>query len=172
MDRTPEFQILRYSPSLWYVSGELDVVTHERFAEAIASALADGGPVVFDMTAVSFMDSTAIGAMIRAVRAADTGCLILHGVRDSIRRTLEIIGVRALDRIHVNACGSDPYPRGHAVRDGDGSADLVRRLAEIRSTYEQLVRRETARVDRARAMRRDAVATRTRVRAMRGAAAA
>jgi anti-sigma B factor antagonist len=54
------------------VVGELDIVAGAAFDEAIGSALDDGcREVVVDLAQTTFLDSSGMGALIRAARAVD-----------------------------------------------------------------------------------------------------
>jgi anti-sigma B factor antagonist len=78
-------------------SGELDAFV-ERELEAAFEAASEGGPVVIDLAAVSFMDSTALGLLVRAVRSLDgkegaVRVVLPHG---TARRIFELT---TLDRV-------------------------------------------------------------------------
>ena len=54
--------------------GELDAYAAPELTERLAEAQADGAvPLVIDLTAVSFLDSTALGAVVRALKTAGDG---------------------------------------------------------------------------------------------------
>lgn len=77
------------------VKGELDMST----APSLAHALADAGPadatVVVDLSAVAFLDSSAIGTLITAGRARNEagGRLQIGGRSAIVERVLEITGL-------------------------------------------------------------------------------
>ncbi|MFL5767331.1 MAG: STAS domain-containing protein [Actinomycetota bacterium] len=92
------------------LTGELDIATVEVFREAVRPSVARGGPVLVDMTNLDFMDSTGVHAVIEIARALDVrGCLVLHGVRDPVKRLIEIVGISAIENIHVLPCDVDPF---------------------------------------------------------------
>src|SRR4051812_27350962 len=131
---------LRYTASLYFLSGELDLASEDYLDGFLTEAMADGGPVTVDMSAVTFMDSTAIEVFARVLSAAPSGCLILHGVKRSILRTMEIMGVDALPGLHVHPCDErDPYPMGGALLGAEGSKEAIRTLTETRKRYETVV---------------------------------
>lgn len=75
------------------VSGELDVATVERFDAAMDEAL-DAAPttLVVDMTAVTFLDSSGLASLLRALRRigfAD-GHLVLACANPTVLRLFEI----------------------------------------------------------------------------------
>lgn len=81
------------------VTGELDLSTSPQLADRLQQMLQDGArQVVIDMAGVSFMDSTALGALVVAHRDLNErgGLLSLAGVRRPIRNVLAITSV---DRI-------------------------------------------------------------------------
>ena len=54
--------------------GELDAYSAPELTERLAEAQGDGAlPLVVDLTAVSFMDSTALGVIVRALKTAGDG---------------------------------------------------------------------------------------------------
>ena len=133
----PDTNYLRYTASLYFLSGELDLASEEYLDGFLTDAMADRGPVTVDMSAVTFLDSTAIKVFTRVLSAVPSGCLILHGVRRSILRTMEIMGVDAVPGLHVHPCGErDPYPTGEALLGPDGSREAIQALAETRKRYD------------------------------------
>jgi anti-anti-sigma factor len=74
------------------LSGELDLSTAVELEEVLRDAVEDGGPILVDLSEVTFMDSTGIHAFLgAAVSLRGRGCLILHGERDRVRRVLDLI---------------------------------------------------------------------------------
>jgi anti-anti-sigma factor len=77
------------------IFGELDLATIDEFNKAIDSVLHQPGPVVIDMRACPFVDSSGIAALVKAtLRLRDQKrALRLRGVRERVRRTLDLTGV-------------------------------------------------------------------------------
>lgn len=108
-----DFGITSHGPSLFFVSGELDMATVPLLHVAIGEAVARGGPIVLDMKDVTFVDSTGVSTILGSVKALPTGCLILHGIHDGVRRVFDLIGVgEAEPKLHVIPCeyGGEPVP--------------------------------------------------------------
>ncbi|MEU6776732.1 STAS domain-containing protein [Streptomyces sp. NPDC046759] len=80
------------------VSGEIDHHTSGALRRALTPvAPATTARTVADLAGVAFMDSSGINALIAAHHAhGPDGCLRLAGVRDSVLRTLELVGVTTL----------------------------------------------------------------------------
>lgn len=79
--------------------GELDAFTASALADAFAEAAAEGGDrVVIDLSKVAFMDSTALGLVVKTVNeTADRGGVVrLVLPEESARRIFEIT---TLDRV-------------------------------------------------------------------------
>lgn len=78
------------------VGGEVDLATVERFRDALLEA--QGSPrVVVDLTAVTFLDSSGLKALVAAYhRVPAGGELRVVGLRPNIRRVFEITGLLAL----------------------------------------------------------------------------
>src|ERR1700757_2034800 len=78
------------------VTGEIDLFTAPQLKAALQGAIGAGKRgVVVDLSKTSFLDSTALGVLIgalRRLREAD-GLLVLVNGSESISRTLEITGL-------------------------------------------------------------------------------
>jgi anti-sigma B factor antagonist len=80
------------------VSGELDMAATPAFERALLEAVADSEPTILDLTEVTFMDSTAIGAMLAVRRQTELkpGRFAIVCAPDSeIERTLQYMGLDA-----------------------------------------------------------------------------
>ena len=71
--------------------GEIDMAVRPALDTAIANALAQESTLVFDLTDVTFLDSTGLAAIARGV-ADHSPVRVLHP-RPLIRRALEVSGV-------------------------------------------------------------------------------
>jgi anti-sigma B factor antagonist len=95
----PEFSIsVRHLPDFHFVMlhGELDVASADGLANSLVE-LADS-TVVVDLSDLTFMDSSGIGALVRArnrIRAGGRGELVLTKPGAIVRKTLEIVGIDA-----------------------------------------------------------------------------
>jgi anti-sigma B factor antagonist len=76
--------------------GEIDLYTAPDLKQVLTTAI-DGGErrIVIDLTDVSFLDSTALGVLIGAVKRLRTrgGALAIVNVDSSIAKTFEITGL-------------------------------------------------------------------------------
>lgn len=77
------------------VAGEVDVDTAPRLTTALLAAVRTAQHVVVDLTAVTFMDSQGLAALVRARREAEArgGTVSLTGVTPRIRKLLRITGL-------------------------------------------------------------------------------
>jgi anti-sigma B factor antagonist len=85
------------------VSGELDLYTVPQLEEELERAKAPGAArVVVDLAGVSFMDSTALGALVRAHREVRLAAGELALVSDDPRvaRLFAITGLERVIRVH------------------------------------------------------------------------
>lgn len=98
------FSVTSNGPSMFALHGELDMSTRPVLDEAIAYAVAAGGPLVLDLSELTFMDSTGIHAVVQALHSMPSGCLLLHGVHGVIEKVLDIAGIAAMPRLHVIRC--------------------------------------------------------------------
>ena len=76
--------------------GQIDLYSAPSFKEALASAI-DGGNVdlVVDLSDVSFMDSTGLGALVGAHKRLDLlgGSLVVVSPDATIKRVFELVGL-------------------------------------------------------------------------------
>lgn len=97
------------------VAGELDMQTAPALEQALAEGVGRGGPVLVDLSGVTFMDSTAIHVLVRtAKQLVGRGCVIVHGEQGHVARVLDII---ALERQFTNF---------HRVRENGSAPDALR----------------------------------------------
>ncbi len=98
------FTVTPIGSRMFALDGELDVHAIPTLDRALRETIAESGPMVLDMTAVSFMDSSGIGAVLRALRSLPTGCIILHGIQDHVSRAWEMAGLDGAPRLHLIRC--------------------------------------------------------------------
>jgi anti-anti-sigma factor len=77
------------------VSGELDLATTDGLTDALVDAAAGLTLVVVDLSGLTFMDSSGIGALLAARNRvlANGGLLVLSRPRAIVRKALEIVGL-------------------------------------------------------------------------------
>ena len=78
------------------VSGELDLATAEEFAERVRQLSAAGATVLLDLSAVAFMDSSGLNALvntIREARGADRPIELESELAPQVKRLLELTRV-------------------------------------------------------------------------------
>jgi anti-sigma B factor antagonist len=89
------------------VSGDLDMAATPAFERALFDSVTRDGPTILDLTEVSFMDSTAIGAMLAVRRQAELKpgrFAIVCEAGSEIERTLEYTGLdSAFTIVHSRA---------------------------------------------------------------------
>lgn len=83
--------------------GELDMASIETLEPDLDEASAAGGPLVIDLRALTFMDSTGIHAWTKAaqVLALHGWCIYLHVSGGVVERVLNIAGIGDFPNIHV-----------------------------------------------------------------------
>ncbi len=77
------------------VGGELDIVSSQRFDDFLAEAAATGDQVILDLSAVDFMDTTALAVIVGHWRrqVAVGGLFFLAGARYRYTKALWITGL-------------------------------------------------------------------------------
>lgn len=87
------------------LAGELDMSNGSELGEVLEAAAEHGGPILIDLSDLTFMDSTGIEAFVRtAASVRGRGCVILHGEQGLVRRVMDVVRVEAsipnLHRVH------------------------------------------------------------------------
>jgi anti-sigma B factor antagonist len=80
------------------VSGEIDLATHEELAGRLRAAAAKGKPVVVDLSACEFIDSSGIRALLLGEREAKS--IAVAGASEQVRRVFEMTGVTQALEVH------------------------------------------------------------------------
>jgi anti-anti-sigma factor len=96
----PLFEITSGSSSSFVVSGELDMETVHVFEKAVEDG-AGAEPLTLELSDLTFLDSTGLRAILDAATEPTSRCVILHGVRDQIRRLFEISGLTMVSNLHI-----------------------------------------------------------------------
>lgn len=126
------FEIVQFGPNMYFIGGELDMATSPRLEDAVRPSVEAGGPLVLDLSAVSFLDSTGVRAIISIARALGSrGCVLLHAPQPRVGRVLDIVRIGDMANIHVEACSLIAYPELYL--DWTPSADLRERFDALRA---------------------------------------
>jgi len=132
------FEVLQLGPNMYFVGGELDIETAPRLEDATRASVEAGGPLLLDLSAVSFVDSTGIRAFLSmARRLGEKGCVLLHAPQRNVRRVLDIVRITDVENVHLEACPLVAYPE--IVLDWTPPDDLAERFTALRD-----YQRETA----------------------------
>jgi anti-anti-sigma factor len=89
---------------MFFLSGALDLSTVPLMNAAIGDAVARGGPLTLDMTDVTFVDSSGVGAIVQSVQSLPSGCIVLRGVQDGVGKVMDLMGVDQAAKLHVIPC--------------------------------------------------------------------
>jgi anti-anti-sigma factor len=81
-----------------HLKGECDLSTLDELNQALERGRASGKPVLVEMSALEFLDSSCLEAILRATEATEAG-LVLRGLGGEPRRIFEIAGL--LDRVTI-----------------------------------------------------------------------
>ncbi len=96
------------------LAGEIDLYTAPQLDEALCAVITEGAlNVVLDLSSVTFLDSTALGVLVKAIKALQPAGGKLHLVcpDEKLRRIIEITGldsVLALPRSLDEALAGGP----------------------------------------------------------------
>jgi len=115
------------------VHGELDVTSSQRFDDCLSEAAAESDQVILDMSAIDFMDTTALAVIVAHWRRAvdEGGRFLLAGARYRYTKALWITGLadrlpmydtveQALAALAETGSGGGP---GASPGTGSGTAD-------------------------------------------------
>jgi anti-anti-sigma factor len=87
-------------PGRFRLLGELDLSG----VEALMSVVGDGNGdrLVFDLSELTFLDSSGISAFVRIARGRDDGsALVLEAPRPEVRRVLDLVGLSAAPNLEI-----------------------------------------------------------------------
>jgi anti-anti-sigma factor len=97
----PDGQIRnRISRLIFTLWGELDMASVPQLEVGDLDAV-KAGPLNFDLSDLTFMDSTGLRASLHVAKALQSGRLILHGVQNEVRKVLDISGLQVLPNAHI-----------------------------------------------------------------------
>jgi anti-anti-sigma factor len=109
-----DFGITSDGPRTFFVNGELDMATVPIMNIAIVDAVARGGPISMDLTDLTFVDSSGVGAILKAAKDLPSGCIVLHGVHEGVGKVTGMMGVDKAQNIHVLPCTLGGLPSAAA----------------------------------------------------------
>lgn len=91
--------------------GEVDLSWSQQVRRAVLDALGSGGAVGVDLSAVSYIDSSGIAALVEGFQNARArgGRFVLVAASDAVRAVLELA---RLDRVFVLVASADDVPAG------------------------------------------------------------
>ena len=101
---TVSTELLRGGVLLIRVEGELDLAAANIFGAALGGATEDGGQAVVDLSGCTFIDSSGISAIFRALRRDGSAApaLAIAGAAGQVERVLRLIGVDDSATLHAN----------------------------------------------------------------------
>ena len=99
------FSITYKGPMSFFLEGELDIATVPSLSAAISGSVGAGGTITLDLSGLTFIDSSGVGAILQAgMDHLPNGCILLHGVRGAPQRVVELMGVDKTTNIHILPC--------------------------------------------------------------------
>ena len=78
-------------PPTVYLSGEVDLNTHDQFAAVLDEAVSPGRDLVIDCTKLTYIDVAGIRIMVRAGRLIDEAQLRLKGVHGAVAVIIDVL---------------------------------------------------------------------------------
>ncbi len=88
------------------LSGEIDLATARGVSAALEPWVRAGGPVIVDVSEVTFMDSTGLHALIKAAKGlGERGCIIIHGAYGPVWTVLQLSQLdERVENMHFIEC--------------------------------------------------------------------
>ena len=101
------------------LTGEIDMTTAQALSSALGPWVQAGGPVILDLSEVTFMDSTGLNVLMMAAKAlGERGCIIVHGAHGAVASVLRITKLDGvIENLHVIPCEVLVGPHEPAVDD-------------------------------------------------------
>ncbi|MFL5738392.1 MAG: STAS domain-containing protein [Actinomycetota bacterium] len=125
------FAVVQFGPNSFFLGGELDLATAPRLQDAVHRSVEAGGPILLDLSAVTFIDSSGLHAIVSmAKELGDRGCVLLHAPHRRVLRLIETVRLGDVKNIHVEACEFVAHPESSF--EWTPPPDLPERFAELR----------------------------------------
>ena len=85
---------------------EIDMASVDEILATIGPLAAVGGPILVDLSGVTFIDSTGLHALVTAAEAlGDRGCIIAHGAHGPVAKVMELTQLDTVKtNLHVIGC--------------------------------------------------------------------
>jgi len=115
-----EIERLGDGPSIVALSGELDLSTLPKLENPLLGELHANDGVIVDLSRLSFIDSSGIGLLIKAHRAAENG-RALHTVVAAGSQVERVFALAGIDRALPLHLDRDQAIAALAASDGDAS---------------------------------------------------
>jgi anti-sigma B factor antagonist len=99
-----------------HLTGNLEHLTVVEFRESVAH-LGGANKVIFELSAVPFVDSAGLGALIGTIRRTreQGGEAVVCGARPSVQRVLEMVGLHRVVNVFATIGEAQAYFSGRAV---------------------------------------------------------
>jgi anti-anti-sigma factor len=125
------FAVVQFGPNMFFLGGELDIATAPALEDAVQHAVESGGPILFDLSAITFVDSSGLHAFLSIAQGLGTrGCVLMHAPQERVRRLIELVRLTDVENIHVESCRLVAHPESYA--GWMPPPDLADRFAELR----------------------------------------
>jgi anti-anti-sigma factor len=85
---------------------EVDMASVDEILATIGPLAAAGGPILVDLSGVTFIDSTGLHTLVAAADAlGDRGCIIAHGAHGPVAKVMELTQLDTVKaNLHVIGC--------------------------------------------------------------------
>jgi anti-anti-sigma factor len=92
---------MRAEGAIFYLAGEFDLAEVEMFAETTAARLDGQGPVILDLTELTFMDASGINSILKLAERVGGRGLVVRNPRGEVARVLGIVRLADVPGIDI-----------------------------------------------------------------------
>jgi anti-sigma B factor antagonist len=95
------FEVSNPTPRTFEVRGELDMTTAPILLQAVGPSLRAKGDILFDLSDLSYIDSTGLRAIIEIAAPSPGGSVILASPQPLVQRAIEVSGLHRRTNIRL-----------------------------------------------------------------------
>jgi anti-sigma B factor antagonist len=106
----PEFGVTIDPAGVVWLSGEVDMARSEALGRGLDVAIDGQGPLVVDLSGVTFMDSSGLRVLLVTSAFLGKRGLVLRRPRRNVTRLLQIVDIDSRDNIRLELDNPDPDP--------------------------------------------------------------
>jgi anti-anti-sigma factor len=91
--RLIDFHVRPGSDGIFYLAGELDMASADRFAEDTLARLDDRADLILDLSELSFVDSTGVRSFLQIAKKIEPRSLVLRNPQANVAHLLLLVRI-------------------------------------------------------------------------------